>query len=144
MAMTTSDKGINLIKSFEGYRSQAYQDSVGVWTIGYGTTSGVMKGQIINEGQAVTYLRADLAKFEKVINESVTVPLKQNQFDALACFVYNVGPGNFKSSTLLKLLNAGKYNDAANQFIRWNKAGGKELAGLTRRRNAEADLFRAQ
>lgn len=141
MAMTTSKKGVSLIKFFEGFRAQAYYDAVGVPTVGYGTTSGVRMGMTITEAQGEAYLQADLRKFEDGINKLVKVTLNQNQFDALVCFTYNLGLGNFGSSTLLKLLNQGRFDLVPDQFMRWNKAGGKVLAGLTKRRQAEADLF---
>lgn len=141
--MHISQKGIDLIKSSEGLRLEAYQDSVGVWTIGYGTTRGVKAGMKISMAQAEEYLKADVARFEPELAALVKVPLNQNQWDALMSFVYNLGSANLSSSTLLKLLNAGNYSGAAEQFPRWNKAGGKELAGLTKRRNAEQALFRS-
>lgn len=141
MTRKTSTKGINLIKSFEGYRANAYLDAVGVPTIGYGTTRGVKMGQKINESQAVAFLQKDLEMFENAINRLVKVPLTQDQFDALSSFVYNLGETNFAGSTLLKVINQGRYDLAPAQFLRWNKAGGKVLNGLTRRRQAEANLF---
>lgn len=142
MAMTTGKKGVSLIKFFEGFRAQAYYDAVGVPTIGYGTTAGVRMGQKITEAQGEMYLQADLRKFESHIHRLVKVPLTQDQFDALASFVYNLGPTNFANSTLLKLLNQKRYDLVPDQFMRWNKAGGRVLAGLTKRRQAEADLFK--
>lgn len=139
--MRTSDAGIELIKSFEGCRLQAYQDSVGVWTIGYGTTSGVKEGDTITLQEAEKYLRDDLDKFETCVNQLVDTDINQKQFDALVCFAYNVGCNALRNSTLLRLLNAGNYDLAAQQFLRWDKAGGKQLAGLTRRRRAESELF---
>ncbi|MEO1621643.1 MAG: lysozyme [Cyanobacteria bacterium J06632_3] len=137
----TNSNGLLLIKSFEGLRLKAYRDSVGIWTIGYGTTRGVRPNMRINENQAIEFLQQDLSRFEKSINEAVRVPINDNQFSALASFTYNVGPGALRSSTLLKLLNQGNVRGAADQFPRWNKAGGRPLAGLTRRRNAERLLF---
>lgn len=141
MSRKTSIKGINLIKSFEGFRADAYLDAVRVPTIGYGTTRGVKMGQKITEAQAVALLQKDLEMFENAINRLVKVPLTQNQFDALASFVYNLGETNFAGSTLLKVINNGRFELAPEQFLRWNKAGGKVLNGLTRRRQAEADMF---
>lgn len=137
----TSAKGIQVLKHFEGLRLQAYQDSVGVWTIGYGTTSGVARGQVITEAKAEQFLQSDLVKFENAVIRAVKVPLKQHQFDALVVFSYNVGSANFQGSTMLKLINAGQFDAAAKQFVRWNKAGGQVLNGLTRRRESEAKLF---
>lgn len=144
--MNTSQTGINLIKGFEGKRLTAYDDSVGVWTIGYGTIKypngiRVKKGDTCTELQAENYLKSDLVKFENAINRLVKVPLNQNQFDALASFTYNLGETNLSKSTLLRKLNAKDYKGAADQFLVWNKAGGKVMNGLVRRREAERNLF---
>lgn len=144
--MKISNVGINLISSFEDTRLKAYDDGVGVWTIGIGTTvypsgNNVKQGDICTLDQAKSYFKQDLAKFEKTVNDSVKVPLSQNQFDALVSLTYNIGSSAFKGSTLLKLLNQKQYREAAAQFTRWNKANGKVLNGLTRRREAERDLF---
>ncbi len=146
MSKTTSNAGLNLIKGFEGKRLNAYDDGVGVWTIGYGTIKypnsvRVKKGDTCTEQQAEDYLRNDLAKFEAAINKLVKVPLTQNQFDALASFTYNLGETNLTNSTLLKKLNKGDYQGAADQFLVWNRAGGKVMKGLVRRREAERALF---
>ena len=144
--MKTSQSGISLIKGFEGERINAYDDGVGVWTIGCGTIKypngvRVKKGDTCTEAQAESYLKNDLVKFENAINRLVKVPLNQNQFDAISSFTYNLGETNLSSSTLLKKLNAKDYTGAADQFPRWNKAGGKVMNGLTRRREAERNLF---
>ena len=144
--MNTSQTGVNLIKGFEGKRLVAYDDGVGVWTIGYGTIKypngiRVKKGDTCTELQAETYLKSDLVKFENAINRLVKVPLNQNQFDALASFTYNLGETNLSKSTLLRKLNAKDYKGAADQFLVWNKAGGRVLTGLVRRREAERNLF---
>lgn len=144
--MRASENGINLIKQFEGCRLTAYQDSVGVWTIGYGWTQPVdgkpvAKGMTITQQKANQLLTEGVDQYEKGVTNLVTVPLNQNQFDALVDFAYNLGVNALKGSTLLKKLNAGDYAGAANEFTKWNKAGGKELAGLTRRREAEKSLF---
>lgn len=141
MAFKTSQAGVDLIKSFEGCRLTAYQDSVGVWTIGYGHTSGVYSGMTITEAKAEEYLKGDLVTAENAVNGKVTYSIKQNQFDALVSFTYNVGSGNFGSSTLLKKLNQGDITGAANEFDKWNKAGGQVLEGLVRRRAAEKAMF---
>jgi len=141
MGYTTGKKGIELIKSFEGCKLTAYKCPAGVWTIGYGHTLGVTSGQSITQAQAETFLKVDLASFEKSINSYVKVSIHQNQFDALVSFSYNCGSTALKNSTLLKKLNAGDYSGATAEFAKWNKAGGKELAGLTRRRAAETALF---
>ncbi|EKT4454453.1 MULTISPECIES: lysozyme [Pseudomonas] len=139
--MRTSQRGLSLIKSFEGLRLQAYQDSVGVWTIGYGTTRGVQAGMKISKEQAERMLLNDVQRFEPEVERLITAPLNQNQWDALISFTYNLGAANLESSTLRRLINAGDYKSAAEQFSRWNKAGGQVLAGLTRRRAAERELF---
>lgn len=139
--MRTSDRGLSLIKSFEGLRLQAYQDAVGVWTIGYGATRGVKAGMAISKDQAERMLVNDVQRFEPDIDRLVKVPLSQNQWDALMSFVYNLGAANLESSTLLRLLNQGDYAGAADQFPRWNRAGGKVLQGLVKRRAAERAMF---
>ena len=139
--MKTSQFGIDLIKSFEGCRLEAYKCPAGIWTIGYGHTTGVEKGQKITQTQAEAFLKHDLKHFENVVNEVVKVAITQNQFDALVSFTYNVGVGALKTSTLLRLLNSGDYIGAAEQFDRWVFAGQIKLAGLVRRRKAEKDLF---
>ena len=139
--MRTSQRGLSLIKSFEGLRLRAYQDSVGVWTIGYGATRSVQAGMKVSKEQAERMLLNDVQRFEPEVERLITSPLSQNQWDALISFTYNLGAANLESSTLRRLLNAGNYAAAAEQFPRWNKAGGKVLAGLVRRRAAERDLF---
>ena len=141
MSFTTSQAGIDLITSFEGCRLTAYQDSVGVWTIGYGHTSGVYPGMTITEEEAIAFLRQDLKTAENAVNNNVTYGINQSQFDALVSFTFNVGTGNFTSSTLLMKLNAGDVNGAANEFDRWIYAGGQVLEGLVRRRAAEKQMF---
>lgn len=144
--MKTSNAGKTLIKSFEGKRLAAYDDGVGVWTIGYGTIkypngSAVKKGDVRTDAQVDQYFSNDLVKFENSVNSLVKVPLTQNQFDALVSFAYNVGATNLSNSTLLRKLNSKDYKGAAAEFPKWNKAGGKVMAGLTRRRLAEQELF---
>lgn len=144
--MKTSDRGIALIKHHEGVRLTAYADPVGVLTIGYGHTSAagapqVTPGMKITQAGADAILRQDLAKFEKYVTDAVKVPLNQNEFDALVSFTFNLGPGNLRSSTLLKKLNAGDRAGAADEFLKWTKAGGKTLPGLVKRREAERALF---
>lgn len=141
MSKKTSDAGINLIKSFEGCVLKAYRCPAGVLTIGYGHTSGVKDGMVITADEAVVFLKSDLASFEKSVNSLVKVDITQNMFDALVSFTYNCGAGALKKSTLLLLLNSKNYSGAAGEFAKWNKANGKVLAGLTRRRTAERLLF---
>lgn len=139
--MNVGEKGINIIKEFEGVRLAAYLDSVGVPTIGYGHTKGVQMGDTCTEEQANEWLKEDCADAEDCVNSAVSVPLTQSEFDALVSFVFNLGCGAFRKSTLLRLLLDSDYDGACQQLHRFNKAGGKELAGLTRRRAAEAKLF---
>jgi lysozyme len=139
--MKLGEKGTEILKYFEGCKLTAYQDSVGVWTIGYGHTKGVYDGMTITQDEAEQMLLTELEEYEGYIESMVTVPLTQNQFDALVVWIYNLGPTNFRNSTLLKELNAGNYNAAGQEITRWNKAGGKVLAGLVKRREAEAELF---
>ena len=139
--MNTSAEGIALIKKFEGCELEAYQCSAGVWTIGYGHTKDVVEGMEITQEQAEQMLVDELHEYESYINKYVTVALSQNQFDALVSWVYNLGPANLSASTMLKVLNSGEYEDVPAQMKRWNKAGGKVLEGLIRRREAEACLF---
>ncbi|MCK6835579.1 lysozyme [Enterobacter asburiae] len=144
--MQTSDKGIALIKQFEGCKLTAYQDSVGVWTIGYGWTQPVdgkpiRAGMTIKQETADRLLKTGLVSYESDVSRLVKVGLTQGQFDALVSFTYNLGARSLSTSTLLRKLNAGGYAGAADEFLRWNKAGGKVLNGLTRRREAERALF---
>ena len=139
--MKTGTKGIELIKHFEGCELEAYKCAAGVWTIGYGHIKGVTPESVITQEQAEQMLVEELNEYEGYINDMVTADLNQDQFDAMVSWVYNLGGGNLKASTLLKTLNVGDYNGVPAQIMRWNKAGGKVLEGLTRRRQAEADLF---
>ena len=135
--MNTSPKGIALIKEFEGLRLKAYQCPGGVWTIGYGHTAGVKPGMLISKAQAEEYLKADLIAFERYLN-GLGLALNQNQFDALVSFIYNVGTGNFSSSTLLRKVRANPQdNSIMDEFLRWVYSKGRVLPGLQRRRLAE-------
>ena len=134
-------EGLALIKKFEGCELKAYQCSAGVWTIGYGHTKDVVEGMEITQEQAEQMLVDELHEYESYINKYVTVALSQNQFAALVSWVYPLGPANLSASTMLKVLNSGEYEDVPAQMKRWNKAGGKVLEGLIRRREAEACLF---
>ena len=143
---TVSNSGIDLICSFEGLRLNAYDDGVGVWTIGFGTTiypNGirVKRGDTCTEAQAKAYMAHDLKKFELAVNSSVTMSINQNQFDALVLLAYNIGTNAFKNSTLVKKLNANDVRGAAAQFSVWNKAGGNVMQGLVNRRAVERKLF---
>lgn len=144
---TVSKSGIDLICGFEGKELKSYDDGVGVWTIGFGTTiypNGikVKKGDVCTLEQAKAYMAHDLKRFEQTVNSAVTVQLNQNQFDALVSLTYNIGQSAFKDSTLLKKLNAGDYLGASSQFDVWNKAGGKIIQGLVNRRKVEKELFK--
>ena len=140
--MNVSEKGIDLIKQFEGCRLAAYKCPGGVWTIGYGHTGiDVSPDLEITQQEAERLLKSDLIIHCNNVEKLVKVPLNQNQFDALVSLEYNIGYGAFKNSTLLKLLNEKKYKEAAEQFERWKYAGGKVLAGLVRRREKEKALF---
>jgi lysozyme len=136
-----SEEGISLIKKFEGCELRSYQDAVDVWTIGYGHTKDVTPGQMITKEEAEEMLIEELTEYCAYVETAVEVPLHQNQFDALVSWTYNLGPTNLNSSTLLKVLNKAEYEDVPAQIKRWNKAGGKVLEGLVRRREAEALLF---
>ena len=144
--MNVSDEGFELIKNFEGCELTAYKCAAGVWTIGYGHTKDVQEDDVWSEEKADFMLFRELEEeYEDYVNSLVQVPINQCQFDALCSWVYNLGPANLKSSTLLKKLNAGEYEDIPNQIKRWNKATingeRKVLPGLTRRREAEALMF---
>lgn len=143
--MQIGPKALALIKSFEGLRLVAYPDPAtgGVpWTIGYGSTAGVRRGDSITQAQAEAKLRADLASFEAGVARLVgTTPTTPGQFGALVAFAFNVGLGNLSSSTLLRKHKAGDHAGAALEFARWNKAAGAVMAGLTKRRAAEAALY---
>lgn len=146
MKNSISKVGIDLIKSFEGCYLNAYKCPAGVWTIGWGTTEPIdgvkpHEGMVITQKQADELLIKNLKSYENAVNEYVTYSINQNQFDALVSFAYNCGNGALKTSTLLKKLNAGDVHGAANEFLRWNKANGKVLNGLTRRRETERKLF---
>jgi lysozyme len=140
--MHTSDKGFELIKKFEGCELEAYQCAAGVWTIGYGHTKDVQEGDKWTEEKADFMLWRELDdEYEHYVNSLVTAPMNQSQFDSLISWTYNLGPNNLKKSSMLRVLNEGKYDEVPAQMKRWNKAKGKVLAGLTRRREAEALMF---
>ena len=139
--MKTSPKGIALIKEFEGLRLKAYLCPGGVWTIGYGHTAGVKPGMLITKAQAEEYLKADLIAFERYLN-GLGLALNQNQFNALVSFIYNVGTGNFSSSTLLRKVRANPQdNSIMDEFLRWVYSKGRVLPGLQHRRLAEMKLY---
>lgn len=141
-----SNNGMKLLEQFEGLRLESYLDSAGIYTIGYGTIkypdgSKVKKGDKITKAQAKEYKLHDLKEFESTVNTSVTVPLSQNQYDALVSLSYNIGSNAFKNSTLLRKLNASDYKGAAEQLLVWNKVNSKRVQGLVNRREAERNLF---
>lgn len=147
--MQVSDKGLALIKRFEGCSLKAYPDPAtggAPWTIGYGWTRpvdgvAVHPGMEINQAKAERLLRCGVVSYEQDISKLVRVRINQNQFDALVCLAWNIGTRAFSTSTLLQKLNGGDYPGAADQFLRWVNAGGREMPGLVTRRRAERDLF---
>ena len=142
--MQISKKGLDLIRKYEGLQLAAYVCPGGKLTIGYGHTGPDVKaGKTIDVERANELLINDVQRFESAVNELVMVPMTQGMLDALISFSFNLGVGSLKSSTLLKKLNADDREGAANEFLRWNKAKGKVLAGLTARRESERELFLA-
>ena len=139
--MNISDQGIELIKTHEGCRLEAYRDAIGIPTIGYGHTLGVNMGDTCSQEQTDEWLRSDVHSAENCIEKCVSVPLTQSEFDALCSFTFNLGCAALRNSSLLRKLNASDYDGAALEFAKWDHAGGKQLAGLTARRAAEAELF---
>jgi lysozyme len=148
MSRQINQRGIELLHHFEGCRLTAYLCPANVWTIGWGNTR-YENGQLVRQGERITQQRADELftnilnrDFVSFANRVITSNVNQNQFSAIVSFAYNVGNGNLQRSTLLRLVNANPNNTLIrNEFMRWNRAGGRELAGLTRRRTAEADLY---
>ena len=149
--MRISNDGLRCIAGFEGFVDHLYNDPAGHCTVGYGHLlhRGRCDGRAVEhpylngivQTAATTLLREDAKRYEDCVNRLVTVLLNQDQFDALVSFTFNLGCGAFESSTLRRLLNQGRYDTVCDQLRRWNKAGGKVLAGLTRRREAECALF---
>ena len=142
--MKISLEGLSLIKKFEGCRLEAYYCSGGVLTIGYGHTGGVKETDVITQEEADKLLKGDVLKFEQYVEDNVIVELDQSQFDALVAWTFNLGPGNLRESTMLKKLNNSDFASVPFEMRRWNRAGGKTLDGLIRRRNAEALLFQSK
>lgn len=142
--MKINQAGINLIKKFEGLELKSYKCSAGKLTIGYGHV--ILPNESftqITETQALDLLRSDIKKFEDIVNTNVKVKLSDNQFSALVCFVFNVGGGNFRSSTMLRLINENNLLLAGAEFIRWIYVNKKPMRGLCLRRIAEMELFYA-
>lgn len=142
--MNISKEGLALIKKFEGCELKAYKCPAGVWTIGYGHIKTAEEGMEISQEHADYLLEHEITEYEDYVKTAVTSPLDQNMFDALVSWTFNLGSGNLNSSTMLKVLNEGKYDEVPAQMKRWNKAGGKVLEGLVRRREAEALLFQGK
>ena len=139
--MKISQKGIDLIKKFEGCKLYAYRDSVGVATIGYGHIKGVKMGMSITQQQAETFLKDDIKPVETFLN-GMGINYTQGQFDALTSWIFNLGQGNFKSSTMYKYIVARKSDlEITDQMVKWHNAGGKPLLGLMKRRCSEANMF---
>lgn len=139
--MHISEKGLNLIKKYEGLRLKAYRCPAGKLSIGYGHTNNVRPDDVITEAQATELLIRDVLDVEGVINRLVTKTLTQGQFDALCSFIFNLGAGAFQRSTLLRKINQGDFVGASREFSRWIYAGGKILNGLKKRREEEKQLF---
>ena len=146
--MKISSKGLELIKEFEGFSANAYLCPAKIPTIGYGNTfwedgRKVKLGEQISKTNALELLELVANKdFADKIFPLIKVKVSQNQFDAMVSLAYNIGVGNFSKSTLLKKVNSGDFDGASNEFLKWNKSSGKELLGLTRRREREKDLFK--
>jgi lysozyme len=142
-----NEASLEIIKEFEGCRLKAYKCPAGVWTIGYGTTDGAVtgvtphEGMVITQGQAERYLKLAVEKFAAAIKPAITQPINENEFGAFVSLAYNIGSGAFKKSSALRHFNTGDKAKAADAILMWNKAGGKVLSGLTRRRAAERALF---
>lgn len=143
MENTSQRAGLALIKQYEGCKLKAYKCPAGIWTIGYGRTKKVKAGDTCSQAQADAWLIEEYDVFERQVLALVKVPLTANQLGALVSFTYNLGAQSLKESKLRRLLNEGDYDGAAGQFARWNKAAGKVLKGLVKRRAAEAALFAA-
>ena len=139
--MKISEEGKALIKKFEGCKLEAYLCSAGVPTIAFGRTKNVKLGDTCTQEQADAWLEEELEEYTGYVNDAVTQTLDQNQLDAMVAWTYNLGPTNLRSSTLLRVLNEGKMQEVPQQMRRWNKANGKVLPGLERRRLAESMLF---
>lgn len=137
----TNIDGVRIITTYEGLSLKAYLCPAGVWTIGYGHTDEVKRGDAITREQAESMLLDDLVLFEQAVRNGLEIEVNENQFSALVAFVYNVGAGAYEKSTLLRKINAGDFVGASKEFARWNKAGGRVLPGLVKRRQAEMELF---
>lgn len=136
-ALSLSASALVGIATWEGFSSNAYQDIVGIWTLGFGTTEGVKQGQTIDPVKALQRKLTDVQQFEGALKQCIKVPLHQYEYDAYLSLAYNIGPTAFCNSTLVRKLNAGDYEGSCKEILRWNKAGGKVVRGLTNRREAE-------
>jgi lysozyme len=145
MTREVNQAGVDLIRRFEGCRLDAYPDpgtGGDPWTIGYGATGpGIAPGVVWTQEEAEARLVEDIAQFAGAVDRALTVPVSANEFAAMVSLAFNIGAGAFRKSTLLRLVNDGHFEAAAEQFLRWNRAGGREMPGLTRRRQAERQLF---
>lgn len=140
--MRCNEAGLDIIRRYEGLRLAAYQDTGGVWTVGYGHTGKDVKAGVnITEQQAEEFLRLDVASAEKDITRMVSVPLTENQFSALVSLVFNIGGSNFRKSTMRALINRKWHDEAADQFPRWVYDNGRKLGGLVKRREEERALY---
>ena len=140
--MKISQAGLDIIKHYEGCRLTSYKCPAGVWTVGFGWTEGVTPGMTITRAQAEELLIRGVVSYEKAVQETIDdAKTTQNQFDAMVSLCYNIGPANFRKSTVAKQHKLGDYAAAADAFLMWNKAGGKVLAGLVKRREAERSLY---
>lgn len=140
--MKINQAGLNIVKEFEGLCLSSYKCPAGVWTIGYGHTEGVTRGMQITKEEAEDLLRHDLQLFENGVKRFIgDAPTNENQFSAFVSLAYNIGIGAFGKSSALREHKSGNYELAANKIMLWNKAGGKVLAGLIRRRKAESKLY---
>ena len=140
-AVVGKDTAAQFIARWEGCKLTAYQDVVGIWTIGYGRTTNVHPGDTCTQEQADSWLAEEVETFRRGVRGAVLVPLNDNQLAACTSLAYNIGLAAFRGSTLLRKLNDGDYQGAADQFLVWNKAGGRVVQGLVNRRSAERDLF---
>lgn len=138
-----SDGGIKMIANFEGKRNSKYLDAVGLWTIGIGhlIKSGEVFNSVLTDQEVFDLFRKDISGFEQAVSNLVKVKINQNKFDALVSFAFNCGVGALESSTLLRVLNEGNYQLAADNFLKWDKGDGKTIYGLTLRRQKERELF---
>jgi lysozyme len=137
VTLALSGLGLIGIATHEGFSSTAYQDIVGVWTIGFGTTKDVKPQDRIDPVKALQRKAEDIVKFEGAMKQCVSVPLHQHEYDAYVSLAYNIGPSAFCGSTLVRKLNQGDYEGACKEILRWDRAGGRVVKGLAVRREAE-------